>query len=144
MLFVCHPKILHRHCFQILLGHFNSQEKKTEDNAYAKFWGDKQRALGYVMVFSVVVNRIAHTSEKSLGMKIYLRYVSLFVETAQKDVSGKNSVGGGVGGWLRVALHCLNTWNRVLICPTRCIFDGLDHVHRDFSRIATNPEKFWY
>ena len=31
--------------------------RETEDNAYAKFWGDKQRAFCYVMVFSVVVNR---------------------------------------------------------------------------------------
>ena len=30
--------------------------RDTENNAYAKFWGDKQRALWYVMVFSVVVN----------------------------------------------------------------------------------------
>ena len=30
--------------------------RKTEHNAYAKFWGDKQRALWYVMVFSGVVN----------------------------------------------------------------------------------------
>ena len=30
--------------------------KETENNAYAKFWGDKQRALWYVMVFSEVVN----------------------------------------------------------------------------------------
>ena len=30
--------------------------KETENNAYAKFWGDKQRALWYVMVFSGVVN----------------------------------------------------------------------------------------
>ena len=37
MLFVCHPPI-------------------TENNAYAKFWADKQRALWYVMVFSVVVD----------------------------------------------------------------------------------------
>ena len=29
---------------------------ETEDNAYAKFGGDKQRALWYVMVFSGVVN----------------------------------------------------------------------------------------
>ena len=28
MLFVCHPKILHKHCFQFLLGpFFNFQEK---------------------------------------------------------------------------------------------------------------------
>ena len=30
--------------------------RETEDNAYAKFGGDKQRALWYVTVFSVVVN----------------------------------------------------------------------------------------
>ena len=29
---------------------------ETEDNAYAKFWADKQRALWYVMVLSGVVN----------------------------------------------------------------------------------------
>ena len=30
--------------------------RETENNTYAKFWGDKQRALWYVMVFSGVVN----------------------------------------------------------------------------------------
>ena len=30
--------------------------RKTENNAFAKFWGDKQRALWYVTVFSLVVN----------------------------------------------------------------------------------------
>ena len=30
--------------------------RETENNAYAKFWGDKQRALWYVMEFSGVVN----------------------------------------------------------------------------------------
>ena len=30
--------------------------RETENYAYAKFWGDKQRALWYVMVFSGVVN----------------------------------------------------------------------------------------
>ena len=55
MFSVCHPKILHKHCFQFLLGPF-SLPRETEDNAYAKFWGDKQRTLWYVMVFSGVVN----------------------------------------------------------------------------------------
>ena len=32
------------------------QKRENENNAYAKFWGDKQRALWYVMVFSGVVN----------------------------------------------------------------------------------------
>ena len=30
--------------------------RETENNAYAKFWDDKQSALWYVMVFSGVVN----------------------------------------------------------------------------------------
>ena len=30
--------------------------RETGNNAYAKFWDDKHRALWYVMVFSVVVN----------------------------------------------------------------------------------------
>ena len=30
--------------------------RETENNAYAEFWSDKQRALWHVMVFSVVVN----------------------------------------------------------------------------------------
>ena len=46
MLFVGHPKILHKHCFQFLLGLFQLP-RETEDNAYAKFGGDKQRALSY-------------------------------------------------------------------------------------------------
>ena len=31
--------------------------RETENNAYAKFRGDEQRTLWYVMVFSGVVNR---------------------------------------------------------------------------------------
>ena len=30
--------------------------RETENNANAKLWGDKQRVLWYVMVFSVIVN----------------------------------------------------------------------------------------
>ena len=29
---------------------------ETENNAYAKLWGDRQRALWYVIVFAGVVN----------------------------------------------------------------------------------------
>ena len=50
MLFVCHSKILHKHCFQFLLG-VKMAPRDTENNAYAKFWRDKQRALWYVVVF---------------------------------------------------------------------------------------------
>ena len=58
MLFVCQPKILHKHCFQFLLG-VKMAPRETENNSYAKFWGDKQRALWYVMVFSGVVNTVS-------------------------------------------------------------------------------------
>ena len=43
------------YCLQFLLG-VKMAPRKTENNAYAKFWGEKQRALWYIMVFSVVVN----------------------------------------------------------------------------------------
>ena len=56
MLFVCHPKILHKHGFQFLLG-VKMAPRETENNAFAKFWGYKQRVLWYVMVFSRVVKR---------------------------------------------------------------------------------------
>ena len=36
--------------------------RETENNAYAKLWGDKQRALWYVMVFSGAVNYGSHFS----------------------------------------------------------------------------------
>ena len=55
MLIVCHPESLHRHCLHFLLG-VKMAPRETENNAYAKFWGGKQRALWYVMVFSGVVN----------------------------------------------------------------------------------------
>ena len=42
-------------CFQFLLG-VEIAPRETENNPYAKFGGDKQRALWYVMVFSGVVN----------------------------------------------------------------------------------------
>ena len=31
--------------------------RETKNNAYAKFWGDKQRTLWYVTVISGVVNK---------------------------------------------------------------------------------------
>ena len=41
MLFVFHPKILHKHCLQFLLG-VKMAARETENNAYAKFWSDKE------------------------------------------------------------------------------------------------------
>ena len=55
MLFVCHSTILHKHCLQFLV-EVKMSPRETENNAYAKLWGHKQRALWYVKVFSGVVN----------------------------------------------------------------------------------------
>ena len=38
--------------------------RETKNNAYAKFWGDKQRALWYVMVFSRVFNQLCDYLKK--------------------------------------------------------------------------------
>ena len=43
--------------------------RETENNAYAKLWGHKQRALWYVKVFSGVVNYfLLKMCNKSLGV----------------------------------------------------------------------------
>ena len=44
MFFVCHPKILHKHCFQFLLG-VKMAPRETENNACAKFWGWKTKSI---------------------------------------------------------------------------------------------------
>ena len=48
MLFVCHPKILHKHCLQFLLG-VKIAPRETENNAYAKFWGDKKSIIASML-----------------------------------------------------------------------------------------------
>ena len=53
MPFVCPPKILSI-VFSFRL-ELKWPQEKLNDNAYSNFWGDKQRALWYVMVFSRVV-----------------------------------------------------------------------------------------
>ena len=40
--------------------------RETENNAYAKFWGDNQRALWYVTVFSGVVNSLRSIYKNSI------------------------------------------------------------------------------
>ena len=40
-------------------------QKETENNAYAKFWGDKRRALWYVVVFSGVIKFGNHVTVRT-------------------------------------------------------------------------------
>ena len=54
--FCLSPQNLHKYCLHFLLG-VKMALTETENNAYAKFWGDKHRALWYAMVFYVVVNQ---------------------------------------------------------------------------------------
>ena len=58
ILFVCHPKNLNKHCFQFLLGHFNSQEKlktmltqnfgETNKEHYGMLWYFLERSIQYI------------------------------------------------------------------------------------------------
>ena len=52
--------------------------RETGNNAYAKFWGDKQRALWYVMVFSGVVKR-AFSLTWPASMQIYGTKESVYI-----------------------------------------------------------------
>ena len=46
MLFACYPKIFDTHCLQFLL-EVKMAPRETENDAYAQFWSDKQKALSF-------------------------------------------------------------------------------------------------
>ena len=50
--------------------------RETENNAYVTFWGDKRRALWYVMVFSGVVNgyNVVPALQRCVALKIVVAY----------------------------------------------------------------------
>ena len=50
MLFVSHPKILHKHCVQFLLG-VKMAPRETGHNAYAKFWVPNKGRYGMLWYF---------------------------------------------------------------------------------------------
>ena len=54
--------------------------RETENYAYSKFWGEKQRALWYVMVFSGVVIRHSATLlfTRSNAIKRHPDYFNVF------------------------------------------------------------------
>ena len=58
--------------------------RETENNAYAKFWGDKQRALWYFMVFSGEANCLAVPVLKK-NLKIWSFHV-VVVQRWQRNV----------------------------------------------------------
>ena len=50
MLFVRHPKILHKHCLQFLLG-VKMALRETENNAYSNFWVTNKEHCGMLWYF---------------------------------------------------------------------------------------------
>ena len=50
MLFVCHSKILHKHCLKFLLG-VKMAPRETENNAYAKFGVTNKEHYGMLWYF---------------------------------------------------------------------------------------------
>ena len=50
MLFVCHPKILHKLSFQFLLG-VKMALRETENNAFARFLGTNKEHYGMLWIF---------------------------------------------------------------------------------------------
>ena len=50
MLFVCHPKSLHKRCLQFLSG-VEIAPRETENNAYAKFWVTNKEHYGMLWYF---------------------------------------------------------------------------------------------
>ena len=65
MLFVCHPKFCLSIVFSFSWGVKVAPRETENSNAYAKFWGDKQRALWYVRVFSGVVNWQSNPADRT-------------------------------------------------------------------------------
>ena len=53
--------------------------RETKNNAYAKFWGDKQRTLWYVTVISGVVNSRSVPLKYAPGANS-LVYIGLYAE----------------------------------------------------------------
>ena len=60
--------------------------RETENNAYAKFWGDKQRTLWYVMVF------LEWSIEASLHLlDIHMKRIGVFLRKTNTLVLGQRS-----------------------------------------------------
>ena len=87
MLFDCRPKVLHKHCLQFLLG-VKMAPRETENNAYAKFWGDKQRTLWYVMVFlewSIVTSLPSTCSSNSSSFFCWCHLMDISTHKSRKN-----------------------------------------------------------
>ena len=60
---------------------YHAGPSSAKNNAYARFWGDRQRALWYVMVFSGVVNSAQCLSRFSAMAKFFssIKEITLYL-----------------------------------------------------------------
>ena len=63
---------------------------ETENNAYAKFWGDKQSALWYVMVFSGVANICSSRGADGEARNIVQTFQRIWTPTFSRVMIGIN------------------------------------------------------
>ena len=94
MLFVCHPKILHKHCLQFPFG-FKMAPGETANNAYAELWGDKQRGRVQDFFFSrgALVSRCTSTP---INHMVFFGRIPVVLENLRScQVRGGGGGGGG-------------------------------------------------
>ena len=99
MLLVCNPKILYKHRLQFLL-EVKMAPRETENNAYAKFWGDKQRELWYFPWWSIALSSAKHFHLLFLSTKITVLVIkfiySTFAGVIQFGIVADQSMENGV------------------------------------------------
>ena len=99
MLLVCHLKILYKYRLQFLLK-VKMAPRETENNAYAKFWGDKQRELWYFPWWSIALSSAKHFHLLFLSTKttvLVIKFIySTFAGVIQFGIVADQSMENGV------------------------------------------------
>ena len=78
--------------------------RETGNNAYAKFWGDKERALWYVMVFSGVVNEAMLLRLPSLKLLCNNNEIIGIFQISKSNYSTEISIGN--------SMICSDIWHK--------------------------------
>ena len=98
----------------------------TRHNAYSKFWGDKERALWYVMLFSGVANKVVVVCQKA---KTHA-YLDTFILRDRSFIrAGGGGGANGVGSYLFLHLKigsciklCNHFWGAMYFCAFQFLF----------------------
>ena len=148
MLFVCYPQIFHKNCLQFLLG-VKMAPRDTENNTYAKFWGDKQRALWSVMVFSGVVNSpYLHKKKKTNWMFLVVvlkwRHRALALTVCLLCLTLKVPMVTNINFLLTISIHCqeIMLWE-LIKRDNALIFYQILSTHSLWKCIEISVEKLY-